>query len=113
MTDTLVTQLPVEVASQDASADLRVSQLVAELATLQVSVLRTSQLAVEICTKRTPDAPVVPDPTGGGTVGVGTDPSAGVSVCGAAVPLAWLEIRPAGSSTVYRYSKVAINIDNA
>lgn len=54
---------------------------------------------------------IATDPTGGGTVGSGTDPAAGLSLCPVEVPIAWVELRPAGSSTTYRYAKVPINID--
>jgi hypothetical protein len=55
----------------------------------------------------------IADPTGGGTVGAGTDPAAGLNLCPVEVPLAWVEVTPAGSATTYRYSKVPINIDSA
>lgn len=54
----------------------------------------------------------VTPPGGGGDPGDGTDPATGSSICGGAVPLAWLELTPAGGSTTYRYAKVPINIDS-
>lgn len=111
MTDTRVSQLPIEVASQLSAVPLHVSQLAVEIASIQMALIRVSQLAIEIATKRTPDVEPVPDPGGGGEVDPGTNPAAGLNLCPVEVPVAWLEIRPAGSSTVYRYAKVPINID--
>lgn len=112
MTDTRVSQLPIEVASQLSAAPLQVTQLAVEIASIQMALIRATQLAIEIATKRDPDPVVVPDPPGGGTIDPpGINPAAGLNLCAVEVPLAWLEIRPAGSSTIYRYAKVPINID--
>lgn len=51
----------------------------------------------------------IPDPTGGGDIEDAINPLAGGDLCGAEVPVGWLEITPAGSSTIYRYAKVPIN----
>lgn len=57
----------------------------------------------------------VPNPGGGGTPTYNpplVNPSAGLSLCGGAVPLAWMELQLADGTTIYRYSKVPINIDS-
>ncbi len=70
------------------------------------------QYALEVFVNVDAEEPTVtPDPTGGGAVGAGTDPAAGLNLCPVEVPIAWLEIRPAGSSTVYRHAKVPVNLD--
>ena len=67
------------------------------------------ELALDLDASDTPSDP--PDPTSGGTVGAGTDPAEGISLCGATTPIAWVEITPSGSpATTYRYAKVPINL---
>lgn len=66
------------------------------------------EVAVDLLFSDTPSDP--PDVTGGGTVGAGTDPAQGISLCGATTPIAWVEITPSGSATTYRFAKVPINI---
>jgi hypothetical protein len=113
MTDIRVTQSPVEIAA-GAAADARVSQLATEIAWVLAVVQRVTQVAVEIASKNTePPITIGTDPTGGGTVGAGTDPAAGLNLCPVEVPIAWVEITPAGSSTIYRYAKVPINVGSA
>ena len=71
--------------------------------------LRVTQLFALLVQDREPDPGVVGDPTGNGDVGAGTDPNAGLDLCGQPIPVAYIELTPPGSSTTYRYSKVAIN----
>jgi hypothetical protein len=66
------------------------------------------EVAVDLDASDTPSTP--PDVGGGGTVGAGTDPARGVSLCGAVTPIAWVELTPAGGSTTYRFAKVPINM---
>lgn len=65
------------------------------------------EVAVDLNDSGTPSEP--PDVTGGGTVGTGTDPTEGISLCGAVSPIAWVELTPPGGLT-YRFAKVPINI---
>jgi hypothetical protein len=52
--------------------------------------IRLTQYAVEVLSSLTPVIELPDPPTGGGTVGTGTNPDVGASLCGAEVPLAFL-----------------------
>jgi len=75
--------------------------------------VRVTQVALEalVATEVVEPYPIE-DPAGDGDVGDGIDPAAGVSICGAEVPLAWWEIDVDDGTPPERerYAKVPINI---
>lgn len=68
-----------------------------------------TQMVTLLVVTRAPDPAVVSPPTGGGTVAAGTDPNAGVDLCGTTTPVAFVDVTPPGGATV-RYSKVPLNV---
>lgn len=71
-------------------------------------VCRVTHLIGLVVQDRAPDPAIADDPTGGGTVGTGTDPAAGLDLCTAEVPVAYVDLTPPGGST-YRLSAVPMN----
>lgn len=69
---------------------------------------RVTQLVALLLIARAVQEAPVDDPTGDGDLGAGTDPAAGLDLCGADTPVAYLEVTPPGGSTL-RYSKQPIN----
>lgn len=69
---------------------------------------RVTQLVALLLISRAFVAPPVEDPVGDGEIDPGTDPAAGLNMCAADTPVAYLEVTPPGGSTK-RYTKIPIN----